>query len=125
MVCFRARELRESGGGRPGPPVPDGPYGLCERKATTSLNCIGGVEFGKKTKKNSLRSLSVSHRRGWRIGKGGRVGGAGAGARAPAYTPSDLDRVVSLVYRLVVPYPAVSRGCDLRPGTGCRWLCPP
>ena len=32
--CVRAQELCESGGGRPGLPVPAGPYGLCGRKAT-------------------------------------------------------------------------------------------
>ena len=30
----RAQELCESPGGRPGLPVPTGPYGLCGRKAT-------------------------------------------------------------------------------------------
>ena len=30
----RAQELCESGGGRPGLPVPNSPYGLCGRKAT-------------------------------------------------------------------------------------------
>ena len=35
----------ESGGGRPGLPIPDSPYGLCGRKATLTLNskllCFG------------------------------------------------------------------------------------
>ena len=30
----RAQKLCESGGGRPGLPVPNSPYGLCGRKAT-------------------------------------------------------------------------------------------
>ena len=33
----RAQELCESRGGRPGLPVPNSPYGLCERKATLHL----------------------------------------------------------------------------------------
>ena len=37
MYSSRGQELCESGGGRPGLPVPDNPYGLCGRKAT--LNC--------------------------------------------------------------------------------------
>ena len=32
-----AQELCESGGGRPGLPVPDSPYGFCGRKATLDL----------------------------------------------------------------------------------------
>ena len=43
--CFRAQELCGSGGGRPGLPIPDSPYGLCGRKATLTLNskllCFG------------------------------------------------------------------------------------
>ena len=31
---LRAQELCESGGGRPGLPVPNSPYGLCGRRAT-------------------------------------------------------------------------------------------
>ena len=34
----RAQGLCESGGGRPGLPVPNSPYGLCGRKA--ALNCV-------------------------------------------------------------------------------------
>ena len=34
------RELCESGGGRPGLPVPDSPYGFCGRKATLNLNTV-------------------------------------------------------------------------------------
>ena len=33
-LCHRGQELCGSGGGRPGLPVPKGPYGLCGRKAT-------------------------------------------------------------------------------------------
>ena len=43
---FRAHELCESRGGRPGLPVPNSPYGLCSRK--TPLNLI----------KNCVRSLT-------------------------------------------------------------------
>ena len=32
------QELCESSGGRPGLPVPNGPYGLCGRKATLNLD---------------------------------------------------------------------------------------
>ena len=35
---LRAQELCESGGGRPGLPVPNGPHGLCGRQATMNLN---------------------------------------------------------------------------------------
>ena len=34
----RAQELCESGGGCPGLPVPNSPYGLCGREATVKLN---------------------------------------------------------------------------------------
>ena len=34
----QSSELCESGGGRPGLPVPNSPYGLCGRKATLNLN---------------------------------------------------------------------------------------
>ena len=37
-MLFRAQELCESRGGRPGLPVPNGPYGLCGRKATWNLS---------------------------------------------------------------------------------------
>ena len=37
LVC-RAQELCESGGGRPGLPVPNSPHGPCGRKATLNLN---------------------------------------------------------------------------------------
>ena len=33
-----AQELCESGGDRPGLPVPNSPYGFCGRKATLNLN---------------------------------------------------------------------------------------
>ena len=33
-TVLTAQELCESGGGRPGLPVPNSPYGLCRRKAT-------------------------------------------------------------------------------------------
>ena len=35
---FRAQELCQSPGGRPGLPVPNNQYGLCERKATLNWN---------------------------------------------------------------------------------------
>ena len=35
--AFKALEMCESGGGRPGRPVPDKPYGFCGRKATLKL----------------------------------------------------------------------------------------
>ena len=38
MYTFRARELCESRGDRPGLPVPNGPYGLCGRRATLNLS---------------------------------------------------------------------------------------
>ena len=39
LQCLcRAQELCESGGGRPGLPANNIPYGLCGRKATLSLN---------------------------------------------------------------------------------------
>ena len=40
----RAQELCEGRGGRPGLPVPNSPYGLCDRKAT--LNEADGVTRG-------------------------------------------------------------------------------
>ena len=38
--CFRAQEVCESGGGRPGLPVPNSPYGLCGRKTTLNLDVL-------------------------------------------------------------------------------------
>ena len=38
VTAFRAQELCESRGGRPGLPVPNSPYGLCGRKPTLNLN---------------------------------------------------------------------------------------
>ena len=35
---LRAHQLRECRDGRPGLPVPKGPYGPCGRKATLNLN---------------------------------------------------------------------------------------
>ena len=35
IIQFRAQELCESRGGRPGLPVPNSPCGLCRRKATS------------------------------------------------------------------------------------------
>ena len=43
MSAFRAQELCESRGGRPGLPVPNSPYDLCGRKAT--LYCIYPIAF--------------------------------------------------------------------------------
>ena len=37
-ILFRAQELCESPGGRPGLPVPNSPYGFCGRSATLNLN---------------------------------------------------------------------------------------
>ena len=55
---FRAQELCESRGGRPGFPVPDSPYGLCGRKATLNLNS----ELGScvKVEMAVLGSLSLT-----------------------------------------------------------------
>ena len=39
-ILFRAKELCESGGGRPGLHVPNSPYGLCGRKATAKKKYI-------------------------------------------------------------------------------------
>ena len=38
-MIYRAQELRESRGGRPGLPVPNSPYGLRGRKATLNFTC--------------------------------------------------------------------------------------
>ena len=38
LTASKAQELCESGGGRPGFPVPNSPCGLCGRKATLNLN---------------------------------------------------------------------------------------
>ena len=38
MAFVRVQELCESGGGRPYPPVPNSPYGLCGRKAIVFLS---------------------------------------------------------------------------------------
>ena len=44
LLC-RAQELNEGRFGRPGPPVPNSPYGLCGRKATLNLNLNLITEF--------------------------------------------------------------------------------
>ena len=44
----RAQELCESGGGRPGLPLPNSPYGFCGRKAT--LNMIPSNELGGQSR---------------------------------------------------------------------------
>ena len=44
---LRVQQLRESRGGRPGPPVPNTPYGLCERKATLSERDLLTVAAGR------------------------------------------------------------------------------
>ena len=55
---YRAQELHESRGGRPGLPVPDSSHGLCGRKAT--LNCsISELRSCKKVEVNVLGSPSL------------------------------------------------------------------
>ena len=44
-MSFRALELCESRGGRPGLPVPNSPYGLCERKAASDLSDVIVIEL--------------------------------------------------------------------------------
>ena len=55
----------ESRGGRPGPPVPNGPYGLCGRKATLNFRdqelCKSqGLCERKATTKNRVQELCES-----------------------------------------------------------------
>ena len=45
VLVYRVQELCESGGGRPGFPVPNSPYGLCGRKATLNLNNVSKDAF--------------------------------------------------------------------------------
>ena len=42
MNCYIRNKfcLNQSRGGRPGPPVPNSPYGLCGHKATLNLNSV-------------------------------------------------------------------------------------
>ena len=42
VQCVRAQELCESGGGRPGLPVPTGPNGFCGRKVMLKRNHVQG-----------------------------------------------------------------------------------
>ena len=61
---FRAQELCESGGGRPGFPVPNSPCGLCGRKAAlTELN--GGRSAGQvvfcRVSRRQVRSTVCGH----------------------------------------------------------------
>ena len=61
---FRAQEMCESRGGRPGFPVPNSPYGLCGRTATlTELN--GGRSSGqvvfRRVSHSQLRSTVYGH----------------------------------------------------------------
>ena len=44
-MSFRDQEPCESGGGRPGLPVPNSPYGLCERKVTSDLSDVIVIEL--------------------------------------------------------------------------------
>ena len=59
----RSQELCESRGGRPGLPVPNGPYGLCGRKATLN-SLVRGQELcesrGGRPGSPSLTVLMVS-----------------------------------------------------------------
>ena len=61
----RSQELCESGGGRPGLPVPNGPYGLCGRKATLN-SLVRGQELcesrGGRPDSSSLTVLMVFER---------------------------------------------------------------
>ena len=50
LRIIRSQELCESGGGRPGLPVLNSPYGLCARKATLK----------KKKKKKKKRKIKQS-----------------------------------------------------------------
>ena len=44
-LCLRAQKLCESGGGRPGLPVPNSPYGLCGHRTTLNLNTSSSGSF--------------------------------------------------------------------------------
>ena len=44
--CFRAQELCESRGGRPGLPVPNSPSGLCGREVTLNMSLSPELEQG-------------------------------------------------------------------------------
>ena len=45
VLPLQSSELCESGGGRPGLPVPNSPYGLCGCKATLNLFLLNNADF--------------------------------------------------------------------------------
>ena len=50
VFLVRGQELCESGGGRPGLPVPNSPYSLCGRKATVEEVVFLVLHVSGKTK---------------------------------------------------------------------------
>ena len=58
-LTFRAQELCESRGGRPGLPVPNSPYGFCGRKATFELEFATELRSCVKVEVDVLSSPSL------------------------------------------------------------------
>ena len=63
---FRAQELCENRGARPGLPVPNSPYGLCGRKATlndepTLLASLSGTFLQRKDVVNQCLEFDANH----------------------------------------------------------------
>ena len=52
--------MHESGGGRPGLPIPSSPYGLCGRKATLKSNFFFSVSELRSCVKVEVAVLGVS-----------------------------------------------------------------
>ena len=57
---FRGQDLCESRGGRPGPPVPNSPYGLCERKAILNALCAVRAQTVRNMSARHLGTLSLT-----------------------------------------------------------------
>ena len=57
---YRAQELHESRGGRPGLPIPSSPYSFCERKATLKSNFFFSVSELRSCVKAEVAVLGVS-----------------------------------------------------------------
>ena len=60
-VSFRAQELCESRGGRPGLPVPNSPHDLCGRKAATLNSLFTDLRSGMKDEVDVLGVPNSPH----------------------------------------------------------------
>ena len=62
---LRVRELCESRGGRPGLPVHNSPYGLCDREATLNSSCVKVEVVVLGSPSLIVRTVSVDVKQHW------------------------------------------------------------